>query len=584
MASLMNFKIPHIPEKKREDKFTPIKSCNIFNWNEFFDLQEIGKGAFGTVLTANHPKYTEQVAIKKLNYDDAASSDCFLKEIKLIASVKHSNLVKLYGVCQKPMAMVLEYAFFDFAPFGSNEKCHSLSEFLKFTNTFACKGFADQVFPMIAANVVDAVAYLHANDIVHRDLKPSNVLVSNKHYNQLPEELRNTIMQKTPIICKVTDFGESRSIAVQTQTLLKTKTSKLDRGTIPFMSPEILRNNLGRASLEDLKKVDAWALGMVIFSIINPDLPCPFYADLADTCFANLREAILVIMRQGLTPTMTEKYIVERSTVWYHLLPLYVHLCQMDPRSRWSSQVANEFLKNSFAESSALYPLSVSQETALEESDRRKAINLHFGLSLATDKPENDGSGACAFLCCEIADEIHSTVNDSPDVWDKVAEIAEECIKNLPQKVNAFRPPKSCEPYGAYCILRDKNMLKQLYNFEEKVLGNNSVFSNEGRRDLLRAITSITNLNPGVALYTCEPYTIIIGNMHGKLFVVDTHKCGTQLGGDGNGLLKVFADTSDKSANEMAKWIFTRCSIASRSGRGQSFIVVTPMEIPCDKR
>ena len=64
----------------------------------------------------------------------------------------------------------------------------------------------------------------------------------------------------------------------------------------------------------------------------------------------------------------------------------------MDASSKWSSQVATEFLKNSFAENSALYPLSVSQKTALEESDRRKAINLHFGLSLASDKPENDGS------------------------------------------------------------------------------------------------------------------------------------------------------------------------------------------------
>ena len=75
----MNFKIPNIPAKKREDRFTPIKGCNIFKWKKFVNHQEIGKGAFGTVLTANYPNYTEQVAIKKLNYYDAASSDCFLR-------------------------------------------------------------------------------------------------------------------------------------------------------------------------------------------------------------------------------------------------------------------------------------------------------------------------------------------------------------------------------------------------------------------------------------------------------------------------------------------------------------------------
>ena len=167
-------------------------------------------------------------------------------------------------------------------------------------------------------------------------------------------------------------------------------------------------------------------------------------------------------MRQQSTPTMTEKYNVERSTVWYHLLPLYANLCDTDARSRWSLQVANEFLKNSLVENSALYPLSVSQETALEESDKQKAINLQFGLSIASDSPENDGSGACAFLCCAIADEIHSTVYDSTGVWDNVSKTAEKIIKNLPQKVNAFRPSKSCEPYEAYCKLRDNNMLKQL--------------------------------------------------------------------------------------------------------------------------
>ena len=93
------------------------------------------------------------------------------------------------------------------------------------------------------------------------------------------------------------------------------------------------------------------------------------------------------------------------------------------------------------------------------------------------------------------------------------------------QKIdNAFRLSKLCEPYEAYCKLRDNNMLKQLHNFEEKVFGNNSILSNEGRSDLLMAITSITKQNIGLAPYTCEPCTIIIGNVDGKLFVVHTQQ------------------------------------------------------------
>ena len=46
--------------------------------------------------------------------------------------------------------------------------------------------------------------------------------------------------RERPIACKLTDFGESRSLLIQTQAVLSSKTTTVDRGTVVFMAPELL--------------------------------------------------------------------------------------------------------------------------------------------------------------------------------------------------------------------------------------------------------------------------------------------------------------------------------------------------------
>ena len=58
---------------------------------------------------------------------------------------------------------------------------------------------------------VQGLKYLHSQGIAHRDWKPANVLVGNSHYSSLAMEDMGTVFQDRPIICKLTDFGESRS-------------------------------------------------------------------------------------------------------------------------------------------------------------------------------------------------------------------------------------------------------------------------------------------------------------------------------------------------------------------------------------
>lgn len=76
---------------------------------------------------------------------------------------------------------------------------------------------------------VQGLKYLHSQGIAHRDLKPANVLVGNSHYSSLAMEDMGTVFQDRPIICKLTDFGESRSQYAQTHmSMLSSRTSRVD--------------------------------------------------------------------------------------------------------------------------------------------------------------------------------------------------------------------------------------------------------------------------------------------------------------------------------------------------------------------
>ena len=86
----------------------------------------------------------------------------------------------------------------------------------------SCDGMNVAVFTHAALDVVSGLKYLHQNNIAHRDLKPSNILVSNRHYHHLSDQEKiKQIISIKPLVCKLADFGESRSTDIQTQNILK---------------------------------------------------------------------------------------------------------------------------------------------------------------------------------------------------------------------------------------------------------------------------------------------------------------------------------------------------------------------------
>ena len=78
------------------------------------------------------------------------------------------NIVKLLVVCHQPLAIMLEYVYFDFKLSGVNDLGVSLlSDFLLQIINYNCKGFR-KLINHAAVEMIQGLVYLHAKGIAHR--------------------------------------------------------------------------------------------------------------------------------------------------------------------------------------------------------------------------------------------------------------------------------------------------------------------------------------------------------------------------------------------------------------------------------
>ena len=206
--------------------------------------------------------------------------------------------------------------------------------------------------------------------------------------------------------------------------------------------------------------------------------------------------------------------------------------------------------------------LEVSQNTVLERAD----FNVALGLIDSFEQPnllENDGTNACTFLAIKIGDAVLDAVskveiNLSPE---NMAKLAEEVIISFPSKINSQRDSsKKYDPSEAKQILEANELLATKYDLSEECISANAVFSEAGRKELCDALTK--KQQPGiktqVGLYTCCPYTFLVGIHTSWYFLIDTHPICEVLGGDGNGILVRTKDLTSRSCMSIVQWILKR--------------------------
>ena len=314
------------PEIRQSDK----KSLEI--------VKIIGQGTFGSVslCTRDGRRF---VLKEMLRGNDPHEQKLFVKEATLLQMMDHENIVEFHSVVQdrslnhSTLALLLEYVAFDFSYLGEEIQVSSLSDLVRLLDDSLFSGF-EHFNKFIACDVANGLAYLHSNGIVHRDLKPANILVSNLHCHGSAGIAK--YWQSRPIVAKLTDFGEGRTQMIQTASIVATKTSNFARGTPVFMAPEALcSDSLTSASMEDLKCMDVWSLGMVLFVLLNPDLHYPYQLELKESraTSPDMLQAVLKrqILRKQL-PRHSKKYEVARKSFWDNILKAHEVCAQFTDR------------------------------------------------------------------------------------------------------------------------------------------------------------------------------------------------------------------------------------------------------------
>ncbi|KAK7317814.1 hypothetical protein RJT34_02368 [Clitoria ternatea] len=216
-----------------------LQNVNIYTYKElrnatdgFSPANKIGQGGFGSVYKGKL-RNGSLVAIKVLSAESRQGIREFLTEIKVIASIEHENLVKLYGCCVEDNHRILVYGYLE---------NNSLAQTLLGSGHSSVQ-FSWHVRRNICIGVTKGLAFLHEEvlpHIIHRDIKASNVL--------LDKELQP----------KISDFGLAKLIPPNL-THISTRVA----GTAGYLAPEYaIRNQVTRKS-------DVYSFGVLLLEIVS---------------------------------------------------------------------------------------------------------------------------------------------------------------------------------------------------------------------------------------------------------------------------------------------------------------------------
>ncbi|XP_040371197.1 receptor-like serine/threonine-protein kinase SD1-8 isoform X2 [Rosa chinensis] len=208
--------------------------------NNFSETNKLGEGGFGPVYKGILTE-SQEVAIKRLSKKSGQGHQEFMNELKLIAKLQHTNLVRLLGCCIEDGEMILIYEYMP---------NRSLDKFL-FDASENMKLDWDKRFQIIEG-VAQGVLYIHKYSrlkIIHRDLKTSNVL------------LDDTMKPR------ISDFGMARIFGIN-QT--EANTNRVV-GTYGYMSPEY--GLYGQFS----EKSDVFSYGVLLLEIVSGKRSGSFY-------------------------------------------------------------------------------------------------------------------------------------------------------------------------------------------------------------------------------------------------------------------------------------------------------------------
>ena len=210
----------------------PESLCKRDNIKNYYEISSILLGRGGSSYIYLSRKGENRFAIKQIIKGGNAKPEELLREAQISLSLNHDHIIKFYEIFED----------FNFIYFVMELGSYSdLFEFITFSEQ-GC--LSPDIAIDILIQIFEAVEYLHSyKNIIHRDLKAENFVLN--------------IDENNNINIKLIDFG----LAIE-----KPKNDiKLNEiiGTRKYQAPEMIMG------YEYTEKVDEWALGVVMFSILT---------------------------------------------------------------------------------------------------------------------------------------------------------------------------------------------------------------------------------------------------------------------------------------------------------------------------
>ena len=250
-------------------------------WGPFTLLARVGHGGCGEVYRAWDPNLEREVALKLLLPTPAADQqtdreyEAMLREARALASVRHANIVPIYGIDRHESRVGF---WTDFV------RGKTLAALLREQGPFGCREAA-----LIGLDLAKALSAVHRSGILHRDIKAENVM---------REEGGRILLM---------DFGLSS---------LPESTSNI-AGTPNYMAPELFSGSPATISS------DLYALGILLFSLVTGEPPARLTGLSTNHAFAAITHRKTLM---DLRPDLPESFIRTVNTA-----------IELNPAKRFSS-------------------------------------------------------------------------------------------------------------------------------------------------------------------------------------------------------------------------------------------------------